>query len=106
MAMFHLLKIRTSIDIFKNEKCKVTFGLEYIFSSGMQDYYFLVLSPFTSSYLDSTFSDNSCKISSACLWYSISASTNDCNWAICSTCNKKQTKLFNYFITTRVVAKY
>ena len=30
MAMFHLLKIRTSIDIFKNEKCKVTFGLEYI----------------------------------------------------------------------------
>ena len=29
MAMFHLLKIRTSIDIFKNEKCKVTFGLEY-----------------------------------------------------------------------------
>ena len=30
MAMFLLLKIRTSIDIFKNEKCKVTFGLEYI----------------------------------------------------------------------------
>ena len=30
MTMFHLLKIRTSIDIFKNEKCKVTFGLEYI----------------------------------------------------------------------------
>ena len=29
MAMFHLLKIRTSTDIFKNEKCKVTFGLEY-----------------------------------------------------------------------------
>ena len=29
MAMFHLLKIRTSIDILKNEKCKVTFGLEY-----------------------------------------------------------------------------
>ena len=28
MGMFHLLKIRTSIDIFKNEKCKVTFGLE------------------------------------------------------------------------------
>ena len=25
-------KIRTSIDIFKNEKCKVTFGLEYTFS--------------------------------------------------------------------------
>ena len=31
MTMFHLLKIRTSIDIFKNEKCKVTFGLEYIY---------------------------------------------------------------------------
>ena len=30
MAMFHLLKIRTSIDIFKNEKYKVTFGLEYM----------------------------------------------------------------------------
>ena len=30
MTMFHLLKIRKSIDIFKNEKCKVTFGLEYI----------------------------------------------------------------------------
>ena len=30
MAMFHLLKIRTSIDIFKNEKGKVTFGLGYI----------------------------------------------------------------------------
>ena len=30
MTMFYLLKIRTSIDIFKNEKCKVTFGLEYI----------------------------------------------------------------------------
>ena len=29
MAIFHLLKIRTSIGIFKNEKCKVTFGLEY-----------------------------------------------------------------------------
>ena len=29
MAKFHLLKIRTIIDIFKNEKCKVTFGLEY-----------------------------------------------------------------------------
>ena len=24
-------KIRTSVDIFKNEKCKVTFGLEYIY---------------------------------------------------------------------------
>ena len=31
MAMLHLLKIRTSIDIFKNEECKVTFGLKYIF---------------------------------------------------------------------------
>ena len=30
MTIFHLLKIRTSKDIFKNEKCKVTFGLEYI----------------------------------------------------------------------------
>ena len=30
MAMFYLLKIKTSIDIFKNEKCKVTFGLEYM----------------------------------------------------------------------------
>ena len=29
MVMFHLLKTRTSVDIFKNEKCKVTFGLEY-----------------------------------------------------------------------------
>ena len=33
MAMFNLLKIRMSIDIFKNEKCKVTFGLEYIILS-------------------------------------------------------------------------
>ena len=30
MAMFHLLKSRTSIDIFRTEKCKVTFGLKYI----------------------------------------------------------------------------
>ena len=30
MTIFHLLKIRMSKDIFKNEKCKVTFGLEYI----------------------------------------------------------------------------
>ena len=30
MAMFHLLKIRTSKDIFSNEKCKVTFGLKYM----------------------------------------------------------------------------
>ena len=33
MAMFHLLKIRTSVDIFSTEKCKVTFGLKYISSS-------------------------------------------------------------------------
>ena len=32
MTMFNLLKIRTSTGIFKNEKCKVTFGLEYISS--------------------------------------------------------------------------
>ena len=30
MAKFHLLKIRTSIDILNTEKCKVTFGLKYI----------------------------------------------------------------------------
>ena len=35
MAMFHLLKIRMSIDILKNEKCKVTFGLEYIYQNGV-----------------------------------------------------------------------
>ena len=29
MAMFHLLKIRTSIDKFSIEKRKVTFGLKY-----------------------------------------------------------------------------
>ena len=29
-----MLKIRTNIDIFKNEKCKVTFGLEYIIVIG------------------------------------------------------------------------
>ena len=28
--MFHLLKSRTSIDIFRTEKCKVTFVLKYI----------------------------------------------------------------------------
>ena len=39
MAMFHLLKIRTSIDIFKNEKCKVTFGLEYILKWGCKGVY-------------------------------------------------------------------
>ena len=27
--MFHLLKSRTSIDIFRTEKCKATFGLKY-----------------------------------------------------------------------------
>ena len=31
MAMYHFLKIRMSKDIFKTEKCKVTFGLEYIY---------------------------------------------------------------------------
>ena len=29
MAMFNVLKIKTSIDIFEIERCKVTFGLEY-----------------------------------------------------------------------------
>ena len=29
--MFRLLKIRTSIDIFRNEKYKVTFGPKYIY---------------------------------------------------------------------------
>ena len=29
MTMFHLLKIRTSIDKFRTEKDKVTFGLKY-----------------------------------------------------------------------------
>ena len=46
MAMFHLLKIRTSKDIFKNEKGKVTFGLEYSktgFYMGM--HYFLIFAP-------------------------------------------------------------
>ena len=28
--MFHLLKSRTSIDTFRTEKCKVTFGFKYI----------------------------------------------------------------------------
>ena len=36
MAIIHLLKIRTSIDIFKNEKCKVTFGLEYIIDTSFR----------------------------------------------------------------------
>ena len=31
MTMFHLLKIRKSIDIFVTEKCKVTFDLKFIF---------------------------------------------------------------------------
>ena len=30
MKKLHLLKIRTGIDIFSTEKCKVTFGLKYI----------------------------------------------------------------------------
>ena len=29
MANFHLLQIRTSIDIVSTEKCKVTFGIKY-----------------------------------------------------------------------------
>ena len=33
MTKFHLLKIRTSTDIFSTEKCKVTIGLEYILKS-------------------------------------------------------------------------
>ena len=36
MAMFHFLKIRTSKDIFSNEKCKVNFGLKYIIKSAVQ----------------------------------------------------------------------
>ena len=35
MALFHLLEIRTSIDMFKNEKCKVTFGLENSWSRSL-----------------------------------------------------------------------
>ena len=46
MAMFHLLKIRTSIDIFKNEKRKVTFGLKYIFL------YFTLHLTFVDSYFE------------------------------------------------------
>ena len=30
MAMLHLLKIRTSIGLFRNDKCKITFGLKFI----------------------------------------------------------------------------
>ena len=41
MAMFHLLKIRTSIDLFKNEKCKVTFGLEYSKTGVYRSFYLL-----------------------------------------------------------------
>ena len=37
MAMFHLLKNRTSINIFSNEKCKVTFGLKYIIQEVIQN---------------------------------------------------------------------
>ena len=32
MAMFNLLKIRTSIDIFNTEECQVTFGLKNIYA--------------------------------------------------------------------------
>ena len=42
MAMFRLLKIRTGIDIFKNEKCKVTFGLEYRKSSSTVFFFWLL----------------------------------------------------------------
>ena len=38
MAIFHLLEIRTSIDLFKNEKCKVTFGLEYTCTKNLSAY--------------------------------------------------------------------
>ena len=34
IAVVHLLKIRTSIDIFGTEKCNVTFGLKYIHIKG------------------------------------------------------------------------
>ena len=34
IAVVHLLKIRTSIDIFGTEKCNVTFGLKYIHVKG------------------------------------------------------------------------
>ena len=34
MAVVHLLKIRTNIDIFGTEKCNVTFGLKYIHVKG------------------------------------------------------------------------
>ena len=30
-AIFNLFKIRMRVDIFGNEKCKVTFGLKYMF---------------------------------------------------------------------------
>ena len=36
-GMFHLLKSRTSIDLFRTEKCKVTFGLKYTFIIGEGD---------------------------------------------------------------------
>ena len=36
MAMFHLLKIKISIDILKIEKCKVTFDLEYIILNALK----------------------------------------------------------------------
>ena len=32
MAMFHLLKIRTSIGLFRNDKCKLTFGLIKVYT--------------------------------------------------------------------------
>ena len=46
MAMFHLLKMRTSIDIFKNEKCKVTFGFEYSKTGVYRGkHFFLIFAP-------------------------------------------------------------
>ena len=31
IAIFNLLKIRMRVDIFGTEKCKVTFGLKYMY---------------------------------------------------------------------------
>ena len=35
MAMFHLLKLRTSIGLFRYDKCKLTFGLKYIYVTSL-----------------------------------------------------------------------
>ena len=37
MAMFHLLNIRTSIGLFRNDKCKLAFGLKYISTLPLYD---------------------------------------------------------------------